>query len=47
MKHVPEDQLAVAKAARIMTYGSPSAVKSWVALVGKEHADSQVSDSVR
>eukprot|EP00197_Chlamydomonas_leiostraca_P010590 CAMPEP_0202867360 /NCGR_PEP_ID=MMETSP1391-20130828/9267_1 /ASSEMBLY_ACC=CAM_ASM_000867 /TAXON_ID=1034604 /ORGANISM="Chlamydomonas leiostraca, Strain SAG 11-49" /LENGTH=287 /DNA_ID=CAMNT_0049547399 /DNA_START=64 /DNA_END=927 /DNA_ORIENTATION=- len=40
---VPKDVMAAALAADIVTFGSPSAVKAWVALVGKEVADKKPS----
>jgi hypothetical protein len=40
------DALTAAKAAPIMTYGSPSAVKAWVALAGHDVASKQVGGRV-
>lgn len=42
MRNVDDSLLQAAKAAPIVTFGSPSAVKSWVALAGLEVAAAQV-----
>jgi hypothetical protein len=42
VKNVPADLLKQAVAADIVTFGSPSAVKAWVALVGQEVANNKV-----
>ena len=39
---VPADVLAKAKAADVVTFGSPSAVKAWVSLVGMPIASAKV-----
>jgi uroporphyrinogen-III synthase len=43
VKAVEASLLEKAKSAEVMTYGSPSAVKAWVALVGLEAANSKVN----
>ena len=43
VKSVPPDQLQAAKEAEIITFGSPSAVKAWVSLVGLDLASKQLS----
>lgn len=45
VKNVAPNLLAQAKAASIITFGSPSAVKAWVSLVGLEHASMKVSSA--
>ncbi|PNH03285.1 Uroporphyrinogen-III synthase, chloroplastic, partial [Tetrabaena socialis] len=43
VKSVPEAQLREALSADVVTYGSPSAVKAWVALAGLELANAKVN----